>query len=181
MRVWLQPLGDADWHLLTAVAAQVPQFLPFVRCQVAARSAPLPAVPRNGQGQWRADMLLTHLFVPPGYDRVVGVTAVDLFAPPLRFIFGVAEVNGQRALVSLARLIDTDERITQRRTLKEILHELGHTLGLLHCPNPRCVAAFSTTLADTDRKGPSFCPACWERLAAAWRRIGEPQGDPKTP
>lgn len=181
LKVWLQPLGNADWHLLTEVAAQVPQFLPLTRCQVAPRALPLPTVPRNGRGQWRADVLLTHLLVPPGYDRVVGIVSVDLFAPSLQFVFGIAEVNGQRALVSLARLTDADARVTRLRALKEVLHELGHTLGLAHCPDPTCVAAFSTTLADTDRKGPSFCAACHAQLLAAWQHRARADGRREAP
>jgi len=52
----------------------------------------------------------------------------------------------------------------QERALKEAVHELGHLLGLPHCDNPRCIMFFSNTLADTDRKGPGFCPACRGKL-----------------
>ncbi len=44
--------------------------------------------------------------------------------------------------------------------LKEAAHELGHTLGLGHCPDRRCVMHFSNTLDDTDFKGADFCLRC---------------------
>ena len=48
--------------------------------------------------------------------------------------------------------------------LKEAVHELGHTLGLAHCPNAKCVMHFSNSLADTDRKGSVLCPVCQRRV-----------------
>jgi archaemetzincin len=53
------------------------------------------------------------------------------------------------------------------RLVKEAVHELGHTFGLVHCPNACCVMYFSNSLGDTDRKGPGFCSACKARLSAA--------------
>jgi archaemetzincin len=40
------------------------------------------------------------------------------------------------------------------------VHELGHTYGLRHCRDPRCVMHFSNSLHDTDVKGAGFCPRC---------------------
>ncbi len=172
LRVLLQPVGDNDWHLLTQLALQLPQHLPFVQCQTAAKALPLPPSAVTLRRQWLANVLLAHLVVPAGFDRVIGVTQVDLVVPPLNFVFGLAELSGQRAVISLARLKHpNDEDLTLLRALKEALHELGHTLGLQHCPNPWCVASFSNSLADTDRKGPQFCAACYHRLLVAWQRL----------
>jgi archaemetzincin len=40
------------------------------------------------------------------------------------------------------------------------VHELGHTVGLPHCSDSRCVMHFSNCLEDTDQKGTSFCRRC---------------------
>ena len=99
-------------------------------------------------------------------DLVLGITAVDLFVPRLNFVFGLAEPGQQCAVISVARLDPRffqqppNPALVQERTLKEAVHELGHLLGLPHCRNSRCIMYFSNTLADTDRKGPGFCPAC---------------------
>ena len=50
------------------------------------------------------------------------------------------------------------------RAVKEAVHELGHTYGLGHCRDPRCIMYFSNTLHDTDLKGPGFCAACGEKV-----------------
>ena len=99
-------------------------------------------------------------------DLVLGVTAVDLFVPQLNFVFGLADPRQRTAVISVARLDPRfyqqppDPALLQERALKEAVHELGHLLGLPHCDNPRCIMYFSNTLADTDRNGPGFCPAC---------------------
>ena len=170
MRVLLQPIGENDWQLLTRVALKIPQFLPFGECQVSPRALPLPPSAITLRRQWLANALLAHLVVPSGFDRVVGVTNVDLVVPPFNFVFGIAEIDGKRAVISTARLLDHNADVTELRTIKEVLHELGHTFGLSHCSDPTCVAAFSNTLADTDRKGPKFCLKCYQRLLVAWQQ-----------
>lgn len=170
MRVLLQPIGESDLQLLVKIAVRLPQHLPFVECQVSPKSIPLPVGAVTPKRQWLANALLARLTVPAGFDKVIGVTNVDLVVPPFNFVFGVAEIEGQRAVVSTARLTDHNAEVTELRALKEILHELGHTLGLPHCPDQTCVAAFSNTIADTDRKGPKFCLKCYQQLLLSWQQ-----------
>ncbi len=60
--------------------------------------------------------------------------------------------------------LPSNPQLFKERALKEAIHELGHLLGLGHCPNPACVMFFSNSLGDTDRKGPGLCPECRRRL-----------------
>lgn len=69
----------------------------------------------------------------------------------------MAESHGRTAVISLCRLAScADPQARRLRTLKEAVHELGHILGLAHCPDAGCVMHFSNALADTDRKGSSL-------------------------
>jgi archaemetzincin len=102
----------------------------------------------------------------PDAERVLGVIDADCYAPGLNFIFGQANLDGREAFVALPRLRPSfygqpeDVALFRERVLKEAIHELGHTYGLSHCPEPKCVMHFSNSLRDTDVKGVSFCSRC---------------------
>jgi archaemetzincin len=96
--------------------------------------------------------------------RVLAVTEADLYAADLNFVFGIAQSRGPAAVISLCRLgLGADPPLRRERALKEAVHELGHTLGLNHCPDAKCVMHFSNSLADTDRKESVLCPVCQRR------------------
>jgi archaemetzincin len=130
--------------------------------------------------QYRAEAFLPPL-VPwrrTQRDLVLGITTVDLYVPRLNFVFGLAEPGQRCAVISVARLDPQffqqppNPGLLQERALKEAVHELGHLLGLPHCQNPKCIMFFSNTLADTDRKGPGFCPACGAKIPGGPEGIG---------
>jgi archaemetzincin len=133
---------------------------------------PLPASCPEGRSQYPGAPFLAALAAArsPGEEVVLGVTGVDLTAPGLNFVFGLADPPSGCAVISLARLYPEfygqprDPRRFKERAVKEAVHELGHLWGLGHCPDPACVMSFSNSLSDTDRKGPGFCEACRGRL-----------------
>jgi archaemetzincin len=133
---------------------------------------PLPASCPEGRGQYPGEPFLAALAAVggAGEDLILGVTGVDLTVPGLNFIFGLADSRSRGAVISLARLYPEfygqprNPGLFKERALKEAVHELGHLLGLDHCPDPACIMSFSNSLADTDRKGLGFCQACRERL-----------------
>jgi len=122
------------------------------------------------RGQYLASMLLAELPPPSLGGRVLGVVDVDIFAPGLNFVFGEADITGRKAIISLVRLrqefyrLPGNENLFQERALKEAVHELGHTFGLDHCPDPKCVMHFSNSLSDTDLKQATFCGRCRPKL-----------------
>jgi archaemetzincin len=98
------------------------------------------------------------------YEKILGMVDHDLYVPELNFVFG--EASRKAAVISVTRLRQTfyhlpeDQSLFHRRVLTEAVHELGHSFGLGHCQNPRCVMFFSNSLTDTDRKGSEFCQKC---------------------
>jgi archaemetzincin len=67
-------------------------------------------------------------------------------------------------VVSTARLSDDgflgDREVLRTRTVKEVIHELGHTFGLIHCPRPECVMSRSVNLVQVDAKNGGLCRDC---------------------
>jgi len=101
-----------------------------------------------------------------GGGKLLGITAHDLFIPMLTFVFGQAQVGGEVALLSTARLrqefyhMPPDAEVLELRARKEALHEVGHLFGLLHCSNPLCAMALATNINQLDGKRAEFCVAC---------------------
>ena len=107
----------------------------------------------------------------PEAHKAIGLFSVDLFIPILTFIFGQAYLGGRTGIASLHRLknewygISPDENLLLERLQKEVIHELGHTFGLVHCHVPVCVMRSSTYVEDIDQKGSGLCRRCRELLA----------------
>lgn len=92
----------------------------------------------------------------------------DAYVPGLNFVFGLAIPELGAASVFLRRLrLWTDRRNYVARVVKEVLHELGHVLGLKHCRNRECVMSFSNSVLDVDRKSSMFCGNCARALGRA--------------
>lgn len=104
-------------------------------------------------------------------ERVLGITNLDLFIPILTFVFGEAQLGGTAAVVSFFRLdnrfygLPDDLGLLQARLVKECIHEMGHTYGLLHCPDSRCVMRSSTYVEEIDLKNRTFCLECAQSIS----------------
>lgn len=103
-------------------------------------------------------------------DLILAIIKEDLFVPEMDYIFGQANSSLKIALVSVKRLDPTflerseDMDLLKDRALKESIHEIGHLIGLKHCPNKNCAMYFSNCLNDTDRKGKGLCKGCELKL-----------------
>ena len=166
-RVAVVAIGAPDGEVLSSVEGAVAAA--FGR--PVERLAPLPEPPGAfdaGRGQWSApEMLLALLKArPPSAERILGVTPRDLFIPVLSFVFGQAQMDGPTAVISTARIspsfsgLPEDRPLLLQRARKEALHELGHTFGLVHCPDAGCPMSLSVGVVQVDRKGEAFCAAC---------------------
>lgn len=129
--------------------------------------------------QYLASGLLIKLnSTPPAPDaiKVIGITDVDLFEPVFEYLFGEAQLDGLCAVVSTFRLdnrlygLPEDKELFFDRLYKEIVHELGHTFGLIHCFTPMCVMNPSTYVEQIDLKSRDFCESCRAELEEVLKR-----------
>lgn len=104
------------------------------------------------------------------HSKILGITSVDLFVPVLTYVFGEAQLDGIAGVMSTYRLDDTIYGLPSdpikffERAMKESVHELGHTFGLLHCKNFDCAMHSSTTVDDIDVKGAMLCEECLKKI-----------------
>lgn len=133
----------------------------------------LPRLAHRDQVDADALLHLAESVRRPAGQVVVAVTSADIGHPVFTFFFGRARRGGTAAVVSLARLSPTfyglpqDDETTLRRAVQEILHELGHVLGLAHCGDTACVMRLTSNVESLDARGRGFCAACHADLGTA--------------
>ena len=167
--IYIQPICEVGKELLGFLGIRLEGIYGYP-CRIA-----LPVrVPESSysadRDQYNAEVIVEKIMekMPNDAEKLLCVVDVDLFVPSLNFVFGLAA--GNTALISLARLRPEyygekkNEYLFRERALKEAIHELGHTFGLQHCHDIRCIMHFSNRLEDTDIKGPDFCEVCSARI-----------------
>jgi archaemetzincin len=124
------------------------------------------------RNQYHSTLILSKILnhSPNDTNKILGITNVDIYIPILTFLFGEAQLSGKGALVSTHRLhnefygLPRNDTLLYQRLFKEVLHELGHTYGLVHCRNYECAMHSSTYVEDIDLKMAQFCKDCQNKL-----------------
>jgi archaemetzincin len=169
--LYLQPLGNCATgnpgtaHVAAALRAFYPIDVQLLPCQELPRQAYYP--PRK---RFRAERLLTYLNqrMPKGGWRILGLTDADISTTKDAYIdwgvMGLGELPGTATVISSFRCrrkaISPGHAL--ERLAKVAVHEIGHTLGLPHCPTRSCLMEDAMgKVATTDRER-DFCPRCRE-------------------
>jgi archaemetzincin len=172
MLVDIVPIGD----LAPRVKREASEVLRSVYdCEVsvhAEQSIPDGAYDQ-GRNQYRAESFIELASRVGNGEKNIGITARDLFYRRRNYVFGLAYLNGNGSVISTYRLqTSSDGGISTKdpnavfadRVRKEVVHEIGHTLGLEHCDDSRCVMSFSPTVREVDLKEEHLCGSCSRRL-----------------
>jgi archaemetzincin len=181
--LYVLPVGNVPGQILEWIDGIAAEWFPMP----AKRLAMIPVPPESydaKRGQYQSVEILKAITrnTPSDAARVLGVTEADLAIPTLTFLFGQAQLDGMVGVVSLARLrqefygLPADEELLRERLVKEVLHELGHTFGLTHCHDPRCVMSLATHVGLVDSKDERYCTNCGIRIA---RRAASMDGETK--
>ncbi|BCU76820.1 hypothetical protein [Luteolibacter sp. LG18] len=170
--VAIQPLGKVP-------AAQVEKVKAGIRALYGVRVEVLPAKPLPQaayyppRDRYKADKLLDILAAetPADFTKVVGLTARDISTRkdeiPDWGIFGLGQLGGRACVVSTYRLHAgrASEPLFESRLSKVVVHELGHTFGLDHCPVAGCfMQDAGGKIATVDGEAGKPCPACAAKL-----------------
>ena len=169
MKITLKPLGNIADEIMEELKDRVGSIF-HCPVEIKAGFGDLAQAYDLQRKQYLSSKLLACLEKAERESRVVGIVDVDLYVPRLNFVFGEADMVSGTAIISLCRLrqeyygLAPDEALFLERATKEIVHEVGHTFGLGHCPNNKCVMHFSNSLADTDLKEALFCNKCRPKI-----------------
>jgi len=180
-RIELLPLGNVPGDLLAHLSGELADEF-SAQCEVLRPEPDPPQAFNAARQQYCSTQILASMTGrdSPATVRLLGITASDLYIPILTFVFGEAQLEGNCALVSTCRLrqefygLPADPALLRSRLLKEAVHELGHTCGLTHCEDYRCVMASSHSVEYIDLKGASFCQACRAEVKSARERAISP-------
>ena len=175
----LVPIGGVPAQALDWIEAATSEWFPLPVRRLPPMALPETAYdPKRQQYQSVEVMKMLARAAPQNALRVLGVTDVDLSIPMLSFLFGQAQFDGPIAVVSLCRLrqefygMPPEARLLRERTVKEALHELGHTFGLVHCADSICAMSLSTHIELVDAKSERFCSRCGTHLVQRFSKEG---------
>ena len=130
----------------------------------------------ESRDQYRAEEFIELASRVGSGDKNIAVTPADLYYRRRNYGFGLAYLDGKASVVSTYRLQTSSDggfsnksarEIFSDRIRKEVVHEIGHTIGLEHCDNGRCVMNFSPTVREVDRKEEHLCGSCQRALDGA--------------
>jgi len=173
--IYIQPISsargrDTEAWLLEKIAQRLAGIF-NARVIIEKEPIPIPETAYNPRRrQSSAEMIVQFLKREKKSGKVLAVADFDLYAPSLNFVFGLAGLLTDIAVISIARLrqefyqLPADPAPLTSRAIKEAMHEIGHLYGLSHCPDTRCVMHFSNRLQDTDRKSEEPCAKCREMI-----------------
>ena len=184
-RVYVQPLGggisDAEGAFVkTALQAFFNVEVPLL---------PRIALPRDAyyrpRNRHRAEKILEFLAprLPDDGFRILGLTGGDISTTKDDVedwgILGLATIDGRSCVISSFRCKrNASAEQATIRLGKVAVHEIGHTLGLEHCPNAGCIMEDAKGKVATSDGEYDLCGTCRRLLASAGHALTETRAVP---
>lgn len=168
MRVDVVPVGDVPAAVKRAASTALRSVYEADVSMQSGESLPTNAYD-TGRDQYRAEHFIELASRVGNGAKNIAITTEDLYYRRRNYVFGLAYLDGNGSVISTYRLqTSSDGGISTRsatdvfndRVRKEVVHEVGHTMGLDHCENNRCVMNFSPTVREVDVKEEHLCGTC---------------------
>ena len=167
--LYVQPLGgcsgkiEGGSQVVAALRAFYPIDVRVLPCQDLPQAAYYP--PRK---RYRAERLLVFLNqrLPKDGWRILGLTDMDISTTKDQFadwgVMGLGELPGTATVISSFRCRKKARNPAHalERLAKVAVHEIGHTLGLAHCPKRGCLMEDAMGKVVTTDGERDFCPRC---------------------
>lgn len=155
----LQPLGDFPKSEASIVLEKIRKTNPKT---ILRQNIAFPKSSYNkARNRYRADTLIALLKNKVGKDTViVGLSRKDISTTKGKYqdwgVMGLGYKPGNACVISSFRLSKKNQ---SEQFYKVVLHEIGHTQGLPHCPEKTCFMRDAEGGNPTDKET-GFCDSC---------------------
>ncbi len=183
-KIGIQPLGDIADREVDSVKSSLEKMYHLKVIVLKNKELYQPAYTTRRVPRYRADTLLHWLSreCPDHVDIVVGLTNKDISItkfkkgtheikePQSQYIdfgiFGLGKVGGDACIVSSNRLHqNVSDKKFYNRLSRISSHEVGHVLGLNHCPTKQCLMNDANESIQTiDKSTGELCDDCHRKI-----------------
>ena len=169
----IQPLGKMDPLIIELARVAIAETFGYETVALLSPKSLPESAYYEQRKRYRAEKILEYLYSlrTDKIEKIVGLTISDISTTKDPYddwgIFGMAFINGSTCVVSTFRLGEgkVDTARFHKRFKKVITHEVGHILGLPHCPTPGCLMHdVQGRIATVDGSDGRLCRRCRESL-----------------
>lgn len=181
-KIAIQTLGVFPKEVKDSIASAVHNFYDFEVVELQQQQIPEEFFTNKKSPRFKADKIIKMLNreKPDSVDYVIGLTSADIcctktdalgntLEPKEKYtdwgIFGYGFIGKPGCVASTFRVKSIAQQKTIARMQKICLHEIGHNLGLSHCPDKNCfMQSAAESIKTIDKVGMNLCESCRNKI-----------------